>query len=127
MGGAVRPALGAHVTADPSACLVSMAAARWLSAAPPALVLPPIFSDGAVLQTYEEGDYRSIVYGVAAPAEPVAEPAQLKPLWHLDAYCGEAGIAKEARRVATRPHFSPLTSVAAARARRNSSAAIPSS
>ena len=32
-----------------------------------ALWLPDVFEDGMVLQTYEEGDYRSIVYGVAAP------------------------------------------------------------
>jgi len=48
------------------------ASATTTPASSAALTLPSFFSDGAVLQVYDEGDARSFVYGTAAPASSVA-------------------------------------------------------
>jgi hypothetical protein len=37
-----------------------------------ALTLPPVFSDGLVLQTWAEGDARSFVYGSSEPGQSVS-------------------------------------------------------
>ena len=52
-----------------SACV---SATTTPSSAGATLTLPSFFSDGAVLQVYDEGDARSFVYGTASPASSVA-------------------------------------------------------